>query len=322
MKSTPQSRAVSMLRKLILAFALTPAVCALADAAANASAPTIAVVTSSQVAAYEEALRGLRRELGPGQRLVVIDLDEPGASLPKQLSQLNPTLVVAVGSAAARATADAASSVPFLVTMVVRSQKGASLAAPGLARRGIGVVSLDLPFGAVLREIHALFPDRTRIGVLYSTASSGLDESALQSEAARQGFALKAVNCKGPEDVVDALVSLKRAADIVWCPPDGTLFNATTVKPLIMASLRHQMLIIGFSEGFVRAGTALGVYPDFEAIGRQTGMAVRQYLNQGVLPGEQAASDARVAVNERVLRLLGVHWMSPTDQQSRLSVLK
>jgi ABC-type uncharacterized transport system substrate-binding protein len=306
---------------MLIALALTPAVAALADATVD-PASTIAVVTSSRVAAYTEALQGLRLELGPEQKLAVIDLDEAGVSLSQELSKLDPRLVVTVGSAATRATTEAASSVPFLVTMVVRSQKGASRAAPGREQRGIGVVSLDLPFGAVLREIHALFPDRTRIGVIYSKASSGLDESALQSEAAGQGFALKAVSCKGPEDVVDALVSLKRTADIVWCPPDGALFNATTVKPLIMASLRHQMLIIGFSEGFVRAGTALGVYPDFEAIGRQTGMAVRQYLNQGVLPGEQAASDARVAVNERVLRLLGVHWMSPTDQQSRLSVLK
>jgi ABC-type uncharacterized transport system substrate-binding protein len=320
MESTPHSRASSVLRKLLIAFALTPAVSALADATVD-PAPTIVVVTSSRVAAYQEALQGLRRELGPEQELAVVDLDEAGVSLSKELSQLNPRLVVAVGSAASRATAEAA-SVPFLVTMVVRSEKGASLAAPGLERRRIGVVSLDMPFGTVLREIHALFPDRTRIGVIYSKASSGLDESALQSEAAGQGFALRAVNCKGPEDVVDALMSLKHTVDIVWCPPDGTLFNATTVKPLIMASLRHQMLITGFSEGFVRAGTAVGVYPDFEAIGRQTGMAVRQYLNQGVLPGEQAASDARVAVNERILRLLGVQWMSPADQQGRLTVLK
>jgi ABC-type uncharacterized transport system substrate-binding protein len=306
---------------MLIALALTPAVAALADATVD-PASTIAVVTSSRVAAYTEALQGLRLELGPEQKLAVIDLDEAGVSLSQELSKLDPRLVVTVGSAATRATTEAASSVPFLVTMVVRSQKGASRAAPGREQRGIGVVSLDLPFGAVLREIHALFPDRTRIGVIYSKASSGLDESALQSEAAGQGFALKAVSCKGPEDVVDALVSLKRTADIVWCPPDGALFNATTVKPLIMASLRHQMLIIGFSEGFVRAGTAVGVYPDFQAIGRQTGMAVRTYLNQGVLPGEQAARDARVAVNERVLRLLGVHWISPTDQHGRLTVLK
>lgn len=321
MRSTPQSRASSVLRKLLIAFALTPAVCALADVTVE-PASTIAVVTSSRVEAYGEALQGLRRELGPEQELTVIDLDETGVSLSKELSRLNPRLVVAVGSAASRATAEADSSVSFLVTMVVRSEKGALLGTPGLERRRIGVVSLDLPFGTVLREIRALFPGSTRIGVIYSKASSGLDEPSLQSEAARHGLALKAVNSKGPEDVVDALVSLKGAVDIVWCPPDGTLFNATTAKPLILASLRHQMLITGFSEGFVRAGTAVGVYPDFEAIGRQTGMAVRQYLGQGLLPGEQTARDPRIAVNERILRLLGVNWISPADQKGRLTVLK
>jgi hypothetical protein len=66
----------------------------------------------------------------------------------------------------------------------------------------------------------------------------------------------------------------------------------------------------------------VGVYPDFEAVGRQTGVAVRQYLNEGVLPGEQTAKDARVAVNERVLRLLGVNWMSPSEPRGLLTVLK
>jgi ABC-type uncharacterized transport system substrate-binding protein len=321
MTNAPKNRAAGLLRKVAIVFALATAVLVLAEET-PASTPTIAVVTSSRVDAYMEALQGLRAELGSEHKLVVIDLDQASTSLSKDLSQLNARLVVAVGSAATRATAQAASNVPFLATMVVRSEKGAMLAAPGAERRGIGVVSLDLPFEAVLRQIHTLFPEKTRIGVVYSTTSSGLDEPTLRSDAARQGFTLKAVDSKGPEGVVDALVALKSDADIVWCPPDGTLFNAMTVKPLIMASLRHQMLVAGFSEGFVRAGTAVGVYPDFEAVGRQTGVAVRQYLNEGVLPGEQTAKDARVAVNERVLRLLGVNWMSPSEPRGLLTVLK
>jgi ABC-type uncharacterized transport system substrate-binding protein len=321
MKNHRLSRVLRAWLTLLVAAVLPSAVCAFADTVKGA-VPTVVVVTSSHVAAYEEALEGLRQRLGATTRLVVIDLDGAPDSLAQKLDQSNPRLVVTVGGAATRATADAGPGIPVLATMVVRSQGGLPLAASAAGRGLVGVVSLDLPFRTVLGEIRTLFPDKNRVGVIYSKASSGIDESALQAEAKRVGVSLTAVHCKGPEEVVDALVSLKHSADIVWCPPDGTLFNATTVKPLIMASLRHQILIAGFSEGFVRAGTAMGIYPDFEAVGRQTASAVRQYLDQGLLPGEQAASDARVAINERVLRLLGVNWQSLAGHGDGVTLLK
>jgi ABC-type uncharacterized transport system substrate-binding protein len=315
---TQHNWAASLVLKLILASVLTPVLCLAANV--TKTTPTVAVVTSSQVEAYNEALGGLRQELGLDHTLVVIDLDGTAISLSKELSRLNPEFVVAVGTAASRAVAQADSGRPYLVTMVVDFNQG-SIASTS-KQGAIGVVSLDLPFGTVLQELRTVFPDKTRVGVIYSKASSGLDESSLQAEAALQGFSVSAVECKGPEDVVDALVSLKRSVDIVWCPPDGRLFNATTVKPLIMASLRHQMLITGFSEGFVRAGTAVGVYPDFEAVGRQAGTAVRLFLRHGMLPGKQAATHARVAVNERVLRLLGETSSYLTDHKDSFKVLK
>jgi ABC-type uncharacterized transport system substrate-binding protein len=319
-KTRSGSRVRAFLLKLAFALAVAPPVCTLADSA-TAPVPTIAIVTSSAVEAYQEALKGLRQELGNEQILVVVNVDQAADSLSATLVTLDPKLIVAIGSVATRATAQAASGTPFIVTMVVQSQRGNSLAGPG-SRQAIGMVSLDLAFETVLREIGNLFPDRKRIGIIYSKASSGLDEPSLRSEAERQGFSLNAVNCRGPEDVVEALVSLKHKVDVVWCPPDGSLFNATTVKPLILASLRHQMVITGFSEGFARAGTAAGIYPDYKAVGRQTGFAVRKFLRDGLSPGTQTASDPQVAVNERILRLLGVQWTSPAEPHSRLTVLK
>ena len=64
--------------------------------------------------------------------------------------------------------------------------------------------------------------------------------------------------------------------------------------------------MIGFSEGFVRAGATVGFYPDYADIGVQTAETVKRYLaNQEVSRGE-APRKIRMAVNDRVLRILGI----------------
>ena len=64
--------------------------------------------------------------------------------------------------------------------------------------------------------------------------------------------------------------------------------------------------MIGFSEGFVRAGATIGFYPDYADIGVQTAEAVKRYLSDQGASKLEAPRKIRLAVNERVLRILGI----------------
>jgi ABC-type uncharacterized transport system substrate-binding protein len=88
------------------------------------------------------------------------------------------------------------------------------------------------------------------------------------------------------------------------------LYQGSTVTAAILSAIRHRVAMIGFSEGFVRAGARVGVYPDYRDIGRQAGeAAVRQMQD---LPGATLESPRRItaAVNERVMRVLGIQHVS------------
>jgi len=50
----------------------------------------------------------------------------------------------------------------------------------------------------------------------------------------------------------------------------------------------------------------MGVYPDFREVGTQTAEAVRNYLAGRTLPVLESPRVFRVAVNQRVQRLLGL----------------
>jgi ABC-type uncharacterized transport system substrate-binding protein len=64
--------------------------------------------------------------------------------------------------------------------------------------------------------------------------------------------------------------------------------------------------VIGFSEGFVRAGATVGFYPDYADIGAQTAETVKRYLSDQEVSRVEAPRKMRMAVNDRVLRILGI----------------
>jgi putative ABC transport system substrate-binding protein len=130
-----------------------------------------------------------------------------------------------------------------------------------------------------------------------------LDPSLLAA-VKQQGFTLHAAECSRPEDLVKTFLSLNGKADFVIALP----YNNTTVRPLILASLESRLPIVGFSSSFVHAGAALGIYPDFRDIGSQTADAVQKLIAGRTGMADESPRKLQVAVNQRVLRLLGLHY--------------
>jgi putative ABC transport system substrate-binding protein len=104
----------------------------------------------------------------------------------------------------------------------------------------------------------------------------------------------------------EGFAALRGRVDFVWCLPDNNLFPSAAIPPIILASIRNQLPVIGFSEGFVRAGASVGFYPDYADIGVQTAETVKRYLSRQEVSRVEAPRKVRMAVNDRVLRILGV----------------
>ena len=292
------SRTAASVALWLAALAVGPAT------AAGVDAPVL-VITEPGVDAYAEALRGLQSGLDrPPLVLGVSD----GAAIHGALAG-SPPLVIALGSDAFAALAAAHTQVPVLLAMVLDQ------AARGGGVPLAGTISLDLTPAQVLDEVSALFPEKVRIGVIRNPKKSPWMDAAALSYGHGHGFTIHVVDCASAEDLLPAFLSLRAKADFVIALPDSTLYNSVTIKPLILASLQNRLPLIGFSAAFVRSGAAMGVYPDFEDIGRQTAEAARRIL--GGRPGSvhEGARRHIVAVTQRVLRLLGM------DSETRKAVV-
>jgi len=271
---------------------------------ASATDPSIAIVWTSGIAPFEEAVAGLRGELSGFDAIAAIDLKSPSAESDlDQLTRRPPRLIVAVGIGALTALKNHRAASPILATMVLRADASATLSAPG---QRIAAVYLDAPIGEVIGKLHAVFPGKSRLGVIRNPA-----RDAAIDLTPRQGFTIESRDCAAPDALLKTLLSLKRRTDFVLLQPDSSLYNEATAKPLLMASLENQLPVIGFSASFVRAGAAAGVYPDYKDIGEQTAELARRYLAGSSLNSESPRK-LIVSVNQGVLRLLGLEYkMSP-----------
>lgn len=302
--------------RLFWAAVLVLALPAAYSAPAKPDQPLVVIVTTSAVEAFDDAAEGIRRGLGPAAKVTIVDLAAKPPDLADRLGGKEVRLLVSVGNNALEAAAQFGTA-PILATMVLEADLKSSRPRPPA-----GAVVLDLPLRDVLSALSKVFPGKTRAGMIRNPEVNPRYQSLLRLEARAAGIYLKVVDCPSPERLLEAFRSLRGLVDFVWCPPDGTLYNGTTVKPLILASLESQLPVASFSASFVRAGAAAGVYPDYLETGVQAGELARKYLAGTAALSIESPRKVHAAANASVARLLGLGVAARAGHESGIVVLE
>lgn len=273
---------------------------------AYAQSGRVTVIYTSEAEPYTEALAGLRAMLGSIPQEIV-DLHSPNAQtqLRSLLEQDSNRLIITIGGDALEAISARNLDMPVVASMIMRSEQA--------KRRVSAAVRLDIPVADILAELKKMFPDKTRIAIIRNPAYPGQIDSAAVTRARQQGVTIRVVDAGNPEELVRLIHSLRGQVDFVVCLPDSALYNGTTVKPLILASLESRLLVVGFSQSFVRAGAAIGIYPDFRDIGAQTGEVAQRQLAHPGAAADEGPRKVVVAINQRVIRLLGLEYQARRD---------
>jgi len=279
------------------------------------SAPVVGVIASAGVEAHRAAIEGIRAALGPAAEVRVADAGQGSAKAP-----LGPDVrvVIAVGSEAVRLLESERSDVAAVYAMVLRSRAEWEVR----GRRAPVVIPLEIPLASLLTRLKPMFPGKTRLGIILGPSGDGMTAAQRQSRALQEGFTVRVAECQGAEELPAALASFKNQIDFVWCLPDGTLYNSVTVKSLILESIDKRLPLIGFSESFAKAGAAVSVYPDFRDIGMQAGEAAKRLLEGQNIRSAEGPRRLKVAVNQSVLRLLGLRYAPSGAEREEVSILQ
>ena len=277
------------LRSLILPLALLLAVAF----GVQAADPLVVVLRSSRAAPYARALEGIREGLTDAVRVEVLVVEAGSPERADQIRELEPDLVLSLGSTATRWAMTHTENAPIVFAMVlhpVSSGLVKSLRRPGGRVTG---AALDIPVTTqfeVLRDVVGA----NRVAVLYDPNETADLVKSARAAAKARGILLLPIAVDGPKALEGSLSRVDGSVDALWSVADRTVMSRGAAERVLLHTLREGIPFIGLSEQFVRAGALLALVSSYEENGRQAAALARKIL------GGRTPASLAVAQPERV----------------------
>jgi putative ABC transport system substrate-binding protein len=278
-------------------FRLVLALLALA-AAGRAGAAEVAVLKSSEVAAWRPTVDALRRAAG-SHNLTEYDLRGDRVEGERVLGGLKgkSVILVAMGPLAAQLAHDLLPEAPLVFTMV---QDPAKL---GLAGSNITGVSFSIPVRNQLAAFRLVNPKGVRIGVIYNEDNTGRLVQEAQKAAGLVRLLLVAKPIASDKEIPQALRALlsgENAVDALWMPPDPIIMAEESRRFLFAETVKAGKPVYGFSAALVNEGALVSNGPSLASIGEQAGDLVNRIASGEKGRIEQVVPQAELVINTKV----------------------
>jgi ABC-type uncharacterized transport system substrate-binding protein len=150
----------------------------------------------------------------------------------------------------------------------------------------------------------AALPAARNVGVLYSSPPQEL--SSVKRLLAEKNVHLHDRAVDGTQSLNDALESILSESEVLFVLADPVVYNAGTIRNILLTSYRKQVPLIGISQAYVKAGALCAIYSTPDQIAAQAAEVVRHYSESGKLPPAQYPKEFEVSVNTQVARSLDI----------------
>jgi putative ABC transport system substrate-binding protein len=265
----------------------------------------IAVLQSSDIAAYHEAVAGLKATGPIGAVYTEYDAQgdlELGKKLARKVQESNASLIVAVGLKAALAAKAEITDIP-IVYMMIQDPLKHQLTAPNMT----GTL-LEVPLDRQLKVMRTFLPTLQRLGILYDPVKTSSQVKDAERQAATSNFLLKHLSVESEKDVPQKLRALLSDVEALWLIPDSTVLTNESVQFIVESALAQQRPVIGFSPQLTRLGALLSVSVSYGEVGRETGQLAKR-----ILDGERLLALSplpiqrfKISVNLKTAKFLGI----------------
>lgn len=276
----------------------------------------VTVVLSDSVGPYAEFVEALEVERRSQPRLSMNVIHRSGFDAARYGQS---DVLVAVGPEAVRQIARAETRAGVLAVMVPRAVVDAIASVSDVRRWS--AIYLDQPPARQLDLVRLVLPQAERIGMLVEQ-SSGRSLERMSAAAAERRMSLQIERMERSADLYPLLSTLLARSDVLVATPDPLIYNASTLRNLLLASYRHRIPVLGLSPAYARAGAMFALYSTPAQLARQS-------LEWVLAAGEGRPSSAnqypryfRVELNTHVARSLGVQLEDAALLQDRLERLE
>jgi putative tryptophan/tyrosine transport system substrate-binding protein len=264
-----------------------------------AAAAEVAVVKSSDVAAWRPAIEALRR-VAATHTVTEFDLRNDRPTADSVLAGLKGKngIIVALGPLAAQLVRSTLPDLPLVFAMVQEPAKLGLAPAPGVTG-----VAFAIPIKNQIAAFRLVNPKGVRIGVIYKDENSGrsVEEAIKAASLLRVVMVTRAVTSE--RDIPGALRSLlagDQAIDALWVPPDPVLLGDDTRRFLLAEMFKAGKAVYGSSSGLVAEGALASNGPDLASIGEQIGELVNRLAAGDRSRIELLVPRAELVINKKI----------------------
>jgi putative ABC transport system substrate-binding protein len=271
----------------------------------HAAGVEIAILRSSDLKAYNDAIEGFKTTAPGGATYTEYDLRgdlERGKQLARKLRASDSALVVAVGLKAALAAKLEIVDIPVLYMMILDPLKHR------LTADNMTGVLLEIPTDRQFKIMRTFLPTLRRIGMMYDPDKSAPKLKEAASRASTYEFRLQGFPVEHEKDVPQQLRTLLSESEALWLIPDSTVLTDESIRFILESAVAKQVPVIGFSSEFTRLGALLSMSIDYGEVGREAGLLAKRIVN-----GEQrlplnpiSVQRVTITVNQKTARYLGV----------------
>jgi putative ABC transport system substrate-binding protein len=239
---------------------------------ADSSGSTLRTIKGIKSAINDNYQEALFHEL-----LLISDSSEIETQIAR-IKEIDPKLILTVGSSATRIISDHIKDRPIIFSAVLNPETSGfvkSLQNPGGNMTG---ASLDIPPDIQFTYFKRVIKNLKHIGVLYTDETANLIPPA-EALAAGAGLVLHAVKIESEKDIPAALDSLNMIVDGLWSVADGNIYSPRSTRFILLNTLRNSKPFMGFSRNIVESGALFGLNYDYKDIGRQAGKIAASVLS-------------------------------------------
>ena len=237
---------------------------------AVSSAAEIALVKSSDTAAWRPAVEAIRAAAGAHQ---IREYDLAGSRVEgaRLFAALEgkTAVVVAMGPLAAQLAREMLPEVPLVYCMIQDPAAAGVLGAPNTAG-----VALALPVRNQLVAFRTVNPQARRIGVIFSSdgAARQVDEARKAAGALKLEVVPRRVaDAAGVPPAVRELLKGAEAVDALWILPDPLILETSTRRFLLTEALLAGKPVYSFSAALINEGALVSHSADMTSIGQGVG---------------------------------------------------
>ena len=157
-----------------------------------------------------------------------------------------------------------------------------------------------------------ILPQASRMALLARPEEAGRYDTLIE-QLADYDIAARVFLVSGEDSLIPALNRALSFGDFLLATPDEAIYNARTIKHILLTTYRRNRLVIGPGHAFVRAGVLASSYIPLGEYTEAVARYIREWDRTGTLPEPAYPADFSIEINRQVARSLNIPL--PDSQQ-------